>query len=234
MRNGRLTAVGLDADAVHLAAAGLLRLAADGTADREADRSPGGAGSTGSTGESRGWLWQLRAASFADAWLAFGSRTASGLRVPADAVLRSLAVRAAGLVLTARGDSGPDALEWLGRTSAAARERAEREWTPHPAEPAALALLWHGIRALTAEGPNEREREEERITERHEAYVREHHHRQDTLALLLCCARTAAGALAELADGDPARADRLLEDGAARHMPGDGRAPLWVPGRPTH
>ncbi|MFH9355058.1 hypothetical protein [Kitasatospora sp. NPDC017646] len=111
----------------------------------------------------------------------------------------------------------------------------------HPAEPCALALVWHGVQALTTgDAPSHRgraeertaARAEERINERVEAYVRERHRRQDTLALVLSCARIAAAALVELSGGDPARVDGWLEEDAARAMPLVGPVPLWVPGRP--
>ncbi|WP_316525551.1 hypothetical protein [Kitasatospora brasiliensis] len=175
------------------------------------------------------WLGGLRAASFADVWLAFGDAPASGLRVPAPAVLRGVALRAAELVLRSCGEDGPAALGWLGQRAAEAREQAQRDGTSHPAEPCALTLVWHGVQALAAgDGTGENRR----IDERGEAYVRERHHRQDTLALVLCCTRIAAAALVEQCEGDPERVDAWLEQAAARSMPRDGRAPLWVPGRP--
>ncbi|MFE2411390.1 hypothetical protein ACFXDE_23885 [Kitasatospora sp. NPDC059408] len=224
MRSGWL--LGLDGDAARVAGLGLVRLAADEWAG-----GPDGA-AEGSTGAAA-WLWHVRAASFADTWLAYGESPAPGLRVPAGAVLESLARRAAELVLRARRDDGPAALEWLGLWSAEARERAHWADTAHPSEPAALVLVWHGVQAITAEDPEDRDAHGRHITERCEAYVRERHRRQDTLALLLSCARIAATALVELGDGDPARAGRWLEDLADRTVPHDGPAPLWVPGRPS-
>ncbi|MFJ9605904.1 hypothetical protein ACIRS1_06040 [Kitasatospora sp. NPDC101176] len=220
MRSGRL--LGLDGDAVRLAAVGLVRLGTQEWQD----------GASGAPG----WLGRVRAASFADAWLAFGGSAAPGLRVPAGEVLRSVAYRAGELVLRARHGDGAQALEWLGRRSAEAREQARREEVAHPAEPAALALVWHGVQAAWAEdGPAavaDREAHGRRIDERAEAYVREHHHRQDALALMLSCARIAAAALVDLCDGDPGRAEQWLEAEAARSMPCGTPVPLWVPGRP--
>lgn len=224
MRSGRL--LGLDGDAARLAGLGLVRLAADEWAG-----GPEGA-AEGSTGAAR-WVWPVRATAFADTWLAYGESPAPGLRVPAAAVLDSLAHRAAELVLRARRDDGPRALEWLGQWSAEARERARWADTAHPGEPAALVLVWHGVQAVTAEDPEGRDAHGRHIAERREAYVRERHRRQDTLALLLSCARIAATALVELGDGDPVRAGRWLEDLADRAVPHAGPAPLWVPGRPS-
>ncbi|MFI6846241.1 hypothetical protein OG535_01140 [Kitasatospora sp. NBC_00085] len=221
MRSGRLLGAGLDADAVRLSAVGLVRLAADEW--------------LGEAAGAPAWVWQMRAASFADTWLAFAEPAVPGLRVPAGAVMRSVVSRAAELVLQAREEDAPAALEWLGRRSAEARDQARRAGAAHPAEPAALALVWHGIQAITIDGDHTaagRESHDRRIAERCEAYVRERHHRQDTLALLLSCARTAANALVEVSDGDPDRADRWLEEQAARCMPPGGPVPLWVPGRP--
>ncbi|MFC5889285.1 hypothetical protein RMN57_36635 [Kitasatospora sp. CM 4170] len=221
MRSGRLLGTGLDGDAVQLAAAGLVRLTAE-------EWLGGAAGAPA-------WFSHVRAASFADTWLAFGETAAPGLRVPARAVVRSVARLAAELVLQARAYDDPATLEWLGRESAEARDRARRDDVSHPAEPAALALVWHGVQAAaddedaTAEG---RESHDRRITERAEAYVRERHHRQDTLALLLACARIAATALQELSSGDRAEAARHLDELAGRHMPHTAPVPLWVPGRP--
>ncbi|MDH6705709.1 hypothetical protein P3T27_002431 [Kitasatospora sp. MAA19] len=182
------------------------------------------------------WLGRMRAASFADAWLAFGESSAPGLRVPAGAVLRALVFRAAELVLRARAGDGPAVLEWLGGRSAEAREQAGREGVTHPAEPAALALVWHGVQAVSADGGRasaaDRECHGRRIDERGEAYVRERHRRQDTLALMLSCARIAAAALVELSEDDPARVSGWLAQDAARYMDCGAPVPLWVPGRP--
>ncbi|MFJ7275593.1 hypothetical protein [Kitasatospora sp. NPDC098663] len=229
MRGGRLC--GLDGDAARLAAAGLVRLGAQEW--------------VGDAAGAPAWLGRLRAASFADAWLAFGETAVPGLRVPAGEVLRALAYRAAELVLQAREGDVPAVLEWLGRRSAEAREQAGRAEVTHPAEPAALALVWHGVQAVTADDGGEgggasahgreaegREAHGRRIDERGEAYVRERYHRRDTLALMLACARIAAAALVESCGGDPGRVDGWLEEDAARYMALGGPAPLWVPGRP--
>ncbi|WP_371515197.1 hypothetical protein [Kitasatospora sp. NBC_01300] len=217
MRGGRLC--GLDGDAARLAAAGLVRLGAQEW--------------VGDAAGAPAWLGPVRAASFADAWLAFGEPPVPGLRVPAGEVLRALAYRAAELVLQAREGDVPAVLEWLGRRSAEAREQAGRAEVAHPAEPAALALVWHGVQAVTADdGGGDGEAHGRRIDERGEAYVRERHHRQDTLALMLACARIAAAALVESCGGDPGRVDGWLEEDAARYMALGGPAPLWVPGRP--
>ncbi|MFD9598248.1 hypothetical protein ACFWA9_36565 [Kitasatospora sp. NPDC059973] len=219
MRSGRLFGLGSDTDAADLAAVGLIRLA---TGERL------GAG-------ARPWLWQLWAASFADTWLAFADPAAPGLRVPAGAALHQLVRRAAELVLLTRDGDGPAALELLGRESAEAYERSRCSDTAHPVEPVALALLWHGVQAATADGPDaaaERECHDRRIAERSEAYVRRRHRRQDTLALILACARSAATALAELSGEDPGRAAATLEEYAIRSMAQAGPVPLWVPGRP--
>ncbi|MET8539268.1 hypothetical protein ABZW03_01230 [Kitasatospora sp. NPDC004799] len=206
----------LDGDAASLTAVGLVRLGAQDRLSTE--------------GGAPAWVGGLRAASFADAWLAFGDGPASGLRAPTPAVLRAVVARAAELVLRSCGEDGPTALEWLGQRSAEAREQAQREGASHPAEPCALTMVWHGVQALTAEdGPSHARR----IEERGEAYVRERHCRQDTLALVLCCTRIAAAALVELCEGDPQRVAGWLEQDAARSMPRGGRAPLWVPGRPA-
>ncbi|MFD0278617.1 hypothetical protein ACFVHB_32570 [Kitasatospora sp. NPDC127111] len=221
MRSGRLLGAGLDADAVRLAAVGLVRLATNEW--------------LGEAAGAPAWVWQLRAASFADTWLAFAGPAAPGLRAPAGTVVRAVAYRAAELVLDARAEDAPAALEWLGLRSAEARDRACRTGAAHPAEPAALALVWHGVQAITALGAHTaegREPHDRRIAERRDAYVRERHHRQDTLALLLSCARIAAAALVEASDGDAGRADRWLEEEAARCMRPGGLVPLWVPGRP--
>ncbi|MBD0695664.1 hypothetical protein [Streptomyces sp. CBMA123] len=213
VRSGRL--LGLDGDAADLVAVGLVRLGADEW--------------LGATGGAPAWVGGLRAASFADAWVSFGDAPAPGLRVPASAVLRAVAEQAAELLLRSCGEDGPTALEWLGQRSAEAREQADRTGVTHPAEPCALTLVWHGVQALTGgDGPSHRVRVEERA----EAYVRERHRRQDTLALVLCCARIAAASLVELSGGDPARVDGWLEEDAARAMPRVGPVPLWVPGRP--
>ncbi|MFG2848716.1 hypothetical protein ACGF12_37020 [Kitasatospora sp. NPDC048296] len=214
VRSGR--PLGLDGDATRLVAVGLVRLGA-----REW---------LGATGGAPAWVGGLRAASFADAWLSFGDAPAPGLRVPAPAVLRAVAEQAAELVLRSCADDGPAALGWLGQRSAEAREQAHREGVAHPAEPCALTLVWHGVQALAAEdGPSHGRR----IEERGAAYVRERHRRQDTLALVLCCARIAAAALVDLSEGDPERVDGWLEEGAARAMPRGEPVPLWVPGRPA-
>ncbi|WP_395292489.1 hypothetical protein ACF9IK_02025 [Kitasatospora hibisci] len=222
MRSGRLLGTGLDGDAVQLTAAGLVRLTAE-------EWLGGAAGAPA-------WLSHVRAAAFADAWLAFGETPAPGLRVPAGAVVRSVAFLAAELVLQARAHDDLATLEWLGRESAEARDRARRDDVSHPAEPAALALVWHGVQAATDDDGDAaadlRESHDRRITERAEAYVRERHRRQDTLALLLACARIAATALQELSSGDHAGAARHLDEHATRHMPQTAPAPLWVPGRP--
>ncbi|MFF1907732.1 hypothetical protein [Kitasatospora sp. NPDC058218] len=182
------------------------------------------------------WLWQVRAASFADTWLAFADPAATGLRVPAGAVLRVLTHRAAELALRTCDGDGPAALDRLGRQSAEARESSRRVGAAHPAEPVALTLVWHGVQAATAGSElgaeAERESHGRRIAERCEAYVRHRHRRQDTLALTLSCARFAATALVELGGGDPGRAVACLEEYATRSMPHAGPAPLWVPGRP--
>ncbi|MEV7941661.1 hypothetical protein AB0O82_36745 [Kitasatospora sp. NPDC088264] len=224
MRGGRLC--GLDGDAARLAAAGLVRLGAQEW--------------VGDAAGAPAWLGRMRAASFADAWLAFGEPPVPGLRVPAGEVLRALAYRAAELVLQAREGDVPAVLEWLGRRSAEAREQASRAEVTHPAEPAALALVWHGVQAVTVgEGDggggasaHGREAHGRRIDERGEAYVRERHRRRDTLALMLACARIAAAALVDSCGGDPGRVDGWLEEDAARYMALGGPAPLWVPGRP--
>ncbi|MFJ9775076.1 hypothetical protein ACIRVF_28155 [Kitasatospora sp. NPDC101157] len=244
VRSGRLPA--LDEDAAHLVAVGVVRLGArewlgatgvapGGALDGAAGGAPGRMGGTpvrtgGATGGAPGWTGGLQAASFADAWLSFGDIPAPGLRLPASAVLPSVAELAAELLLRSCGEDAPTALAWLGLRSAETRERADREGLAHPAEPCALALVWHGVQALTAgDGAPDHRR---RIEERGEAYVRERHRRQDTLALLLGCARIAAAALVELSEGDPQRVDGWLEQDAARAMPRGGPVPLWVPGRP--
>ncbi|MFJ9950694.1 hypothetical protein [Kitasatospora sp. NPDC091207] len=220
MGSGRLFGLGSDTEAADLAAVGLIRLAAG-------ERSGAGAPP---------WLWQLRAASFADAWLAFADPAAAGLRVPAGAVLRAVVHRAAELVLLTGDGDGPAALDRLGRESAEAHERARTADASRPAEPVALALLWHGVQAATAgSGPGaaaERESHGRRIAERCEAYVRRRHRRQDTLALTLSCAWAAATALVELSGGDEGRAAACLEEYATRSMTQAGPVPLWVPGRP--
>ncbi|MEU9046854.1 MULTISPECIES: hypothetical protein [unclassified Kitasatospora] len=226
MRNGRLS--GLDGDAAYLVAVGLVRLGAQEWLGR--------------AGVAPAWVGGLRAASFADAWLAFGDPAAPGLRAPATAVLRAVAERAAKLVVESCAGDEPTALEWLGQRSAEAREQARRDDVSHPAEPCALTLVWHGVQALATgdepDGPDEPDtpyhgrRSAERMDERIEAYVRERHRRQDTLALVLGCTRIAAAALVELCDADPERVCRWLEEDAARAMPRGGPVPLWVPGRP--
>lgn len=211
LRSGRLLA--LDEDAVRLAAAGLVRLSAQEWLD-------GAAGAT---------AWRIRAGSFAHAWLAFSDLSAPGLRVPAEPVLRALVHRAAELLLQVSGGDAPAALEWLGMRSTEAGEQGRRAHAAHPPEPTALTLVWHGVQALTGEGHGGHD---QRIDNRYEAYIRERHRRQDTLALMLACARLAAAVLVELSDQDPDRAGELLEEHAAGSMPLDGPAPLWVPGRP--
>ncbi|GAB2713032.1 hypothetical protein [Kitasatospora kifunensis] len=213
LRDGRLLA--LDGDAVELAAAGLVRLGVQEWLGEAAGAAAG----------------RIRAASFARAWLAFGDLSAPGLRVPAAPVVRSLVRQGAQLLLRARHGDCPAVLEWLGLRSAEAAEQARLTGAAHPAEPTALTLVWHGVQALTAEDGHSHGR---RIDDRCEAYIREHHRHQDTLALTLACAQLAAGALLELGDGDPVRADVRLEEHAARHMPLDGPVPLWVPGWPRH
>lgn len=213
---------------MHLAAVGLVRLATDECLGEGSGARPGGV---------PGWVWQMRAVAFADTWLAFAESTAPGMRVPAGAVVRSVVARAAELVLQARGEDAPAALEWLGRQSAEARERARLEDVAHAPEPAALALVWHGVQVVAGDGDHDDaagDSHDRHIAERCEVYVRERHRRQDTLALLLSCARIAAAALVEVSDGDPARAGRWLEEEAARCMLHSGPVPLWVPGRPGH
>ncbi|MFE6056563.1 hypothetical protein ACFQ6N_37970 [Kitasatospora sp. NPDC056446] len=234
MRDGRLS--GLDGDAAYLVAVGLVRLGAQEW--------------LGTAGGTPAWVGRLRTASFADAWLAFGDPAAPGLRVPARAVLRAIAERAAELVVRSCAGDESAALEWLGQRSAEAREQAHRDDVSHPAEPCALTLVWHGVQALAdkdgpdgaagTEGtdePDEPDEPEEtshgrRIDERGEAYIRERHRRQDTLALVLGCTRIAAAALVELSENDPVRVCGWLEEDAARAMPRVGPVPLWVPGRP--
>ncbi|MGA5824344.1 hypothetical protein ACPC54_41695 [Kitasatospora sp. NPDC094028] len=223
MRSGRLRELG--GDAAGLVAVGLVRLAT-----RERLGAPAGAPA---------WVGGLRAAAYADTWLAFGDAPGPGLRVPAPAALRTVTERAAELVLRGCGGDGPTALERLGRRAAESREQARREGVTHPAEPCALTLVWHGVQALaTEDGASHAPVAEDgapadrRIEERSEAYVRERHRRQDTLALVLCCARIAADALVELSEGDPARVEAWLEQDAAHAMPRTGPVPLWVPGRP--
>ncbi|WP_035844977.1 hypothetical protein [Kitasatospora azatica] len=211
LRSGWL--VGLDGDAAELAAVGLVRLAMEEKPD---------AAATGPGGRS-----QARA--FADAWLAFGDSWAPGLRAPAGTVLRALLCRAAELLLAVHHGEEPDVLEALGRRAAEAREEACREGTAHPAEPTACTLLWHAVRALAEDGGPEHYR---RIEERCEAYVRDGHHRQDTLELVVACAGLAADALVELSGGDPGRAAGRLAEHAARYMPSAGPAAPWVPSRP--
>ncbi|MFE6866618.1 hypothetical protein ACFVFS_08670 [Kitasatospora sp. NPDC057692] len=218
----KLIGLGPDAGAPDLIGVGLIRLAVEERLAPPAGAAP--------------WLGQLRAASFADAWLAFADPAAPGLRVPAEAVLRAVVARAAELVLRRHRGDGPAALERLGRESAEARELARRTGTSHPAEPDALVLLWHGVRSAGAgTGPaaeDERESHTRYVAERCEAYVRDHCRRQDLLALVLACARAAAAALTELTDGDRDRALAVLDAQAARHMAPTAPVPLWVPGRP--
>ncbi|MER7705699.1 hypothetical protein ABTX81_22755 [Kitasatospora sp. NPDC097605] len=216
----KLIGLGPDAGAPDLIGVGLIRLAV------EERLAPAAAP----------WLGQLRAASFADAWLAFADPAAPGLRVPAETVLRAVVRRAAELVLGRHHGDGPAALERLGRESAEARDWARLAEVSHPAEPAALVLLWHGVRAATAgDGPAaeaERAAHTAQVAERSAAHVRERCRRQDLLALVLACARSAAAALAELTDGDRGRALAVLDAYAARHMAPTAPVPLWVPGRP--
>ncbi|MFE7561605.1 hypothetical protein [Kitasatospora sp. NPDC057500] len=218
----KLIGLGPDAGAPDLIGLGLIRLAVE-------ERSAPASGSAP-------WLGRLRAAAFADAWLAFTSPAAPGLRVPAEAVLRAVVREAAELVLRRHHGDGPAALERLGRESAEAREWARLADAAHPAEPAAFVLLWHGVRAATAGGDpaaeGEREAHTAYVAERCAAYVREHCRRQDLLALVLACARTAADALADLTGGDRDRALAVLDAHAARHMAPGAPVPLWVPGRP--
>ncbi|WP_035803706.1 hypothetical protein [Kitasatospora mediocidica] len=211
LRSGQLLA--LDEDAVQLAATGLVRLGVQQWRDTEAGAA----------------AWRIRASSFAHVWLAFGDAPGPDLRVPAGAVLRSLVDRAAQLLLRVHDGHRPAVLEWLGLRAAEAREEARRTELAHPAEPTALTLVWHGVQALGAEGGAGHG---QRIDDRCEAYIRARHQRRDTLALILACARLTATALAELGQLDPARAAEHLEEHAARSMPLDGPAPLWVPGRP--
>ncbi|MFF8772633.1 hypothetical protein [Kitasatospora sp. NPDC015120] len=216
-----LIGLGPDAGAPDLIGVGLIRLAVEERLTPAAGSAP--------------WLGQLRAASFADAWLAFAGPAAPGLRVPAETVLQAVVRRAAELVLRCHSGDGPAALERLGRASAEARDRARLADVSHPADPAALVLLWHGVRAATAgsgpAGDAEREAHAGYVAERSAAHVREHCRRQDLLALVLACARSAAAALAELTDGDRDRALAVLDAEAARHMAPDAPVPLWVPGR---
>ncbi|MFE0465528.1 hypothetical protein ACFW1A_40400 [Kitasatospora sp. NPDC058965] len=191
----------LDEDAVRLAAVGLVRLAVQ---------------------EGTGGV--ARASAFAESWLALGDPVADGLRVPAVPVLRALLQWTAELLLEVHRGDGPEVLERLGWRSAEAAEEARWAGTAHPAEPTALALVWHAVQALAVDrGPDHRRR----IAERCEAYVRDQHRRSDTVALLLALARLAAGAVRELGDGDGALAARV-----ARAMAPGRPAPLWVPTRP--
>ncbi|WP_380282829.1 hypothetical protein [Kitasatospora purpeofusca] len=218
----KLIGLGADAGAPDLIGVGLIRLAVEERLAPAAGPAP--------------WLGQLRAASFADTWLTFADPAAPGLRVPAEAVLRAVVRRAAELVLRRHRGDGPAALARLGRDSAEARELARLTGASHPAEPDALVLLWHGVRSAGAgTGPAaeaEREAHAGHVAERCEAYVRDHCRRQDLLALVLACARAAAAALAELADGDRDRALAVLDARAARHMAPTVPVPLWVPGHP--
>ncbi|GJF31495.1 hypothetical protein KNE206_41950 [Kitasatospora sp. NE20-6] len=218
LRSGRLLA--LDENAAQLTAAGLIRLGVEEQLDK--------------TAGTPAWLGRMRAASFADAWLAFGDPPGPGLRVPAGPVLQSVVHQAAELLLQTRGGDGAAVLDCLGRQSAQAREQAHRTGAAHPAEPTALTMVWHGVHVVTADRrhtPPDTRVHGRHIDERYEAYVRERHRRQDTLALVLSCARIAATALVELSDGDPARAAGRLEEHAACYMPRGGPAPMWVPGR---
>ncbi|KOV38168.1 hypothetical protein ADK60_02795 [Streptomyces sp. XY431] len=221
MRNG-LFGLGPDAGAADLVAVGLVRLAVEERLGLVEGAPP--------------WLGQLRAASFADAWLAFADPAAPGLRVPAETVLRAVVLRAAELTLRRADGDGPAALERLGRESAGAREWAGLTEVSHPAEPDALVLVWYGVKmAMAGADPvaaAERETLGACILERGRAYVREHCRRQDMLALVLACARSAAATLAELSDGDRDRALAVLDEHAARHMAPTAPVPLWVPGRP--
>ncbi|MEV6975300.1 hypothetical protein [Kitasatospora sp. NPDC093806] len=218
----KLIGLGPDAGAPDLIGVGLIRLAVEERLTPAAVAAP--------------WVGRLRAASFADAWLAFADPAAPGLRVPAEAVLQAVVLRAADLVLRGQHGDGPAALERLGRQSAAAREWAALSEASHPAEPAALVLLWHGVRMLDAgDGPDaaeEREAHRGSVLDRSRAYVRDHCRRQDLLALVLACAGAAADALAELSAGDRDRALAVLDEQAARHMAPAAPVPLWVPGRP--
>ncbi|MER5352394.1 hypothetical protein ABT093_18940 [Kitasatospora sp. NPDC002551] len=219
----KLIGLGPDAGAPDLIGVGLIRLAVEERLAPAAASAP--------------WLGQLRAASFADAWLAFTDPAAPGLRVPAEAVLHAVVRRAAELVLRRHHGDGPAALERLGRESAEARECARLTEASHPAEPDALVLLWHGVRRATAgtgpDGAAERAAHAAYVTDRCAAYVREHCRRQDLLALVLACARAAAAVLAELTGGDRDRALAVLDEDAARHMAPTSPVPLWVPGRPA-
>jgi hypothetical protein len=213
LRSGRL--VGLDSGAAELAALGLLRLAVGEGLD-----TAGGLGR------------RIRPSAFADVWLAFGDRSAQELRVPAEAVLRALVRRAAEFLVAARPGGEPEVLESLGRQVAETREEARWAGVAHPAEPTAYALVWHGVQALAEDADDDRDHGR-RIEERCEAYIRDGHRRQDTIALITACARLAAGALLELGAGEGGRALGRLAEQAARHMPLAGPAPLWVPGRPV-
>ncbi len=221
MRSG-LFGLGPDEGAADLVAVGLVRLAVEERLGLVDGAPP--------------WLGQMRAASFADAWLAFADPAAPGLRIPAEAVLRAVVVRAAELVLRRHRGDGPAALGRLGRESAGAREWARLTEVSHPAEPDALVLVWYGVRmALAGDDPvgaAEREAYGADVVERCRAYVRDHCRRQDMLALVLACARSAAATLAELSDGDVDRALAVLDEHAARHMAPTAPVPLWVPGRP--
>ncbi|MFB6892111.1 hypothetical protein ACFCX4_22705 [Kitasatospora sp. NPDC056327] len=222
MRTG-LIGLGPDTGAPDLIGVGLIRLAVE---DRLAP--PAGPGAP--------WLGQLRAASFADAWLSFADPAAPGLRVPAEAVLQAVVRRTAELVLRRHDGDVPAALERLGRESAEAREWARLTEASHPAEPHAHVLVWHGVRAAAAgsgpAGPAERAAHAAGVVDRCRAYVREHCRRQDLLALVLACAGSAAAALADLSGDDRERALADLDAHAARHMAPTAPVPLWVPGRP--
>jgi hypothetical protein len=214
LRSGWL--LGLDADAAHLAALGLMRVVAQ-------ERSAG-------AGAGPAWLWHERAVSFADTWLAVAGSSAPGLRVPVGAVLRALAYRAADLVLEAHRGDGPAALAWMGRQSAEACAREPR--TAHPADPVALAMVWHGVRALTPDG-EDAEAHDRRMSARCDAYIREKHPRQDSLALLVACARIAATALHRLSGGQPGTAREHLDELATNFMFPGHPVPPWVPCDPA-
>ncbi|MFE9428629.1 hypothetical protein ACFYNO_37440 [Kitasatospora sp. NPDC006697] len=213
LRSGRLAA--LDQDAVLLVADGLVRHGVAAWLDGDGAENAG--------------AWRQRAGAFAESWLVFGDAPVPGLRVPALPVLRSLVRQAAEALWRVHGEDGPAALEWLGLRSAEVRERACRDGEAHPAEPVALAVVWHAVQALAPEADADHD---QRIEDRCEAYVSEHYPRRDTVALALACARLAADALVELACGDPHRAAAELDARAARHMPLTAPAPSWVPDRP--
>ncbi|PYC69058.1 hypothetical protein C7C46_28515 [Streptomyces tateyamensis] len=191
----------LDEDAVGLAAVGLVRLA-------------GAAYGGGAAG----------ARAFAESWLVLGGPQATGLRVRPLPVLRALAHWTAELLLEVHYGDSPEVLERLGRRCTEAGEEARCAGAPHPAEPVALALVWHAVQARSAEDGGEHHR---RIHERCEAYLRDQHRHQDTLALALAGAQLAADTLLELGTWDVALAER-----AARSMPVAVPAPRWVPACP--